>query len=89
MEVGSMHERSLLGKKPPTRATVEPDTRLLVGRREAANMLSISERALDYLIASKQLSARRIGARVLLSTHELRQYAMGDHPGRLAMQRTA
>ena len=81
-----MNERGLLGKKPPARATHEPDNRLLVGRREAANMLSISERALDYLIASKQLSVRRIGARVLLSTQELRQYAAGDHPGRLAMR---
>ena len=79
-----MYERSPLGKKPPTRATDSPDSRLLAGRKEAANMLSIGERALDYLIARKQLFARRIGARVLLSTEELRTYALGDHPSRLA-----
>ena len=79
-----MHERRLLGKKPPARAVDGYDTRLLVGRKEAARMLSISERALDYLIAKKQLSSRRIGARVLLSTFELRQYAMGDHPAPVA-----
>ena len=84
-----MHERVLLGKKPPVRATGESDTRLLVGRREAASMLSISERALDYLIANKQLSARRIGARVLISTQELRRYARGDHPEPLAALHSA
>ena len=78
-----MHERNLLGKKPPTRAEHSGE-RLLVGRKEAASMLSISERALDYLIASKQLTAKRIGARVLLSTDELRRYAMGDHPAPVA-----
>ncbi len=75
-----MHESNLLGKKPPARATEEPETRLLVGRKEAAKMLSISERALDYLISSKQLTAKRIGTRVLLSTSDLRRYAKGDHP---------
>ena len=79
-----MNERSLLEKKPPARATGDSDNRLLVGRREAAQMLSTSERALNYLISNKQLSARRIGARVLLSTHELRRYATGDHPAPLA-----
>ena len=84
-----MHESNFLGKKPPVRATEDRDNRLLVGRREAANMLSISERAIDYLIANKQLAARRIGARVLISTQELRRYARGDHPEPVAILRSA
>ena len=83
-----MHEDNTLGKKPPVGIRSEPDTRLLVGRHEAAKMLSISERALDYLIANKQLSARRIGSRVLLSVSELQRYARADHPKPVA-QNTA
>ena len=33
-------------------------------------MLSISARALDYLVANKQLSTRRIGTRVLIPVAE-------------------
>ena len=54
-----------LGKKRPGRVTLSPEEKLLVGREEAASMLSISCRALDYLVANKQLATRRIGARVL------------------------
>lgn len=79
-----MDETSLLGKKPPSRALEPTDDRLLVGRREAAHMLSISERSLDYLVAGKELTARRIGSRVLISIAELRRYARSDHPRRIA-----
>jgi excisionase family DNA binding protein len=71
-------------KKGATRARIEPEQKLLVGRCEAAEMLSISERALDYLVANKQISTRRIGTRVLIPTSELRRYSRGDHPERLA-----
>jgi excisionase family DNA binding protein len=67
-------------KKPPQRVTVAPEDKLLVGREEAAQLLSISQRALDYLIASKRLPTRRIGGRVLIPVAELRQYARCDHP---------
>lgn len=70
-------------KKPAVRAVTEAE-KLLVGRSEAASMLSISCRALDYLVATKQLSTRRIGARVLIPADELRRFAKGDHPRRLA-----
>lgn len=79
-----MDERFVLEKKPPARALEGPDERLLVGRREAAHMLSISQRSLDYLVAAKELTARRIGSRVLISTAELRRYARSDHPKRIA-----
>jgi hypothetical protein len=70
-------------RKPPGRATLSPDDKLLVGRVEAAGMLSISCRALDYLVANKQLLIRRIGTRVLIPVAELRKFSRSDHPERL------
>ena len=67
-------------RKPPQRVTVAPENKLLVGREEAAQLLSISQRALDYLIASKSLPTRRIGGRVLIPVMDLRRYAGCDHP---------
>jgi excisionase family DNA binding protein len=66
-------------KKSPNR-----DDKLLVSRREAAALLSISERAVDYLIASKLLKTKRIGSRVLIPTQDLRRFATADHPRSLA-----
>jgi hypothetical protein len=48
-------------------------------------MLSISQRALDYLVATKRLPARRIGGRVLIPVSDLRHYARFDHPERIAV----
>ncbi len=73
-----------LQKKPPTRAIAGSGDRLLVGRKDAARMLSISERSLDYLLANQQLHARRIGSRVLIAVTELERYARSDHPQRVA-----
>ena len=53
---------------------------LLVGRKQAATMLSISVRALDYLIAGRKLTTRRIGSRVLIPVSDLRRFASADHP---------
>ena len=61
-----------------------PDTKLLVSRYEAAQCLSISERALDYLVANKQISTRRIGSRVLIAVSELHRFIRQDHPDSLA-----
>ena len=71
-------------RKKPARALVPSTEKLLVGRREAAEMLSISCRALDYLVANKQLSFRRIASRVLIPVSELQRFARADHPQRLA-----
>ena len=71
-------------RKPPGRASVSLDDKLLVGRVEAAGMRSICCRALDYLVANKDLTARRIGTRVLIAVSDLRQFARADHPERLA-----
>jgi excisionase family DNA binding protein len=79
-----MQEEFVTQRKPPARAIVPNNQRLLVGRREAADLLSISARALDYLVANKQLTTRRIGSRVLIPISELQRFARADHPGRLA-----
>lgn len=79
-----MREELQLGKKPPARAEVPKVDRLLVGKREAAGLLSISPRALDYLVSTKQLLTRRIGARVLIPMIELQKFSRSDHPQRLA-----
>lgn len=71
-------------RKRPGRATASPETKLLVGRHEAANMLSISQRALDYLIANKHLATRRIGTRVLIPVSDLQRFSRADHPAKVA-----
>jgi excisionase family DNA binding protein len=67
-------------KKPPIRA----EEKLLLSRREAAQVLSISQRALDYLVLTRRLPTRRIGKRVLIPVADLRKYARADHPEPLA-----
>lgn len=79
-----MHDEPMIPRKKPGKAHISPEERILVGREEAAGMLSISCRALDYLVANKQLATRRIGSRVLIPTSELRRFSRGDHPDRLA-----
>jgi excisionase family DNA binding protein len=80
-----MDERSYIEEKPPARTVPDSYDRILVGRREAARMLSISQRSLDYLVAKRELNVRRIGARVLISMNELKRYARADHPRALAV----
>ena len=58
---------------------MQPITKILYTKREAAQLLSISVRSLDYLIFSQQLSARRIGRRVLLHRDAIEQFARVDH----------
>ncbi len=53
--------------------------RLLYDRKEAARQLSISTRALDYLIAKKELGTRRLGRKVMVSHGELVRFARADH----------
>lgn len=71
-------------KKRTVRAEIAPERKLLVSRIEAAKMLSISARGLDYLIANKHLSTRRIGSRVLIPVSDLQRFVRSDHPEPLA-----
>jgi len=70
-------------EEPPARITVAVESKILASREEAAQMLSISQRALDYLIATRRLPTLRIGGRVLVPVSELRKYARTDHPERI------
>ena len=79
-----MAETNVTQRKGPSRAESTHDTKLLVGRHEAAEMLSISCRALDYLVSSKQLMIRRIGSRVLIPMSALERFSNSDYPERLA-----
>ena len=55
------------------------EARLLYDRKTAAQMLSISVRSLDYIIAAKGLETRRIGRKVLVTHGSLVRYAAGNH----------
>jgi excisionase family DNA binding protein len=78
-----MNNDGHLDRKTPVRAGIAPEDKLLIGRKEAAAMLSISARALDYLIANNRIVVRRIGARVLIPTSELKRFSRTSHPERL------
>jgi excisionase family DNA binding protein len=49
--------------------------RILLSKAQAAEVLSVSLRTIDNLIASKQLPVARIGKRVLLSRKALERFA--------------
>jgi excisionase family DNA binding protein len=53
--------------------------KVLYTKREAAQLLSISLRSVDYLIFNRQLPARRIGRRVLVHRDSIEQFARRDH----------
>jgi hypothetical protein len=72
------------GPKPPLRSGVPLDEKLLVSRKEAAEMLTISIRKVDYMIAEGRLLTRRIDSRVLIPIEEIRKFARSDHARRLA-----
>jgi excisionase family DNA binding protein len=71
-------------RKSPGRVEMSPKDKLLVSRGEVAHLLSISERSVDYLVATKRLSARRIGTRVLIPMEEVRRFSRSDHPESMA-----
>lgn len=53
--------------------------KILINRKEAARLLSISLRSLDYLVLHKEIPARRIGRRVLITRRALEEFARHDH----------
>jgi hypothetical protein len=58
------------------------DARLLVSRKGAAEMLTISIRKVDYMIADGRMLTRRIDNRVLIPIEEIRKFAESDHTKR-------
>ncbi len=55
------------------------ESRLLVSKTEAAQLLSICIRTLDHLIARKELKARHVGRRVLIPWRALEEFLRRDH----------
>jgi hypothetical protein len=53
---------------------------LWVGRKAAANMLGLSIRGVDYLIARGELLSRLCGRRRLIPLTALQDFAKKDHP---------
>lgn len=61
-------------------ASADPNPpKILYSRRDAAYTLSISIRALDYLIANGQLKTRPLGKKVMIAAAELQRFADEDH----------
>ena len=56
---------------------------ILIGRKQSATALGVSLRTLDYLIAQKQLEARRLGRRVLVVRKSLERFAAVNRPERI------
>lgn len=55
--------------------------KLLVSRKEAAVVLSISLRAIAYLIAERRLKTRKIGGRTLIAVEDLKKFTSQDQQG--------
>ena len=63
--------------------------KLLYDRKSAAYVLSMSVRAVDYLIANKIIKARHIGGKILIPTGELKRFASADHPDLIVRKKAA
>lgn len=55
-----------------------------VSKLDAAQMLGVSVRTVDRLIALKQLPVRRLGRRVLILRNNLQNLLRADHPTKAA-----
>jgi excisionase family DNA binding protein len=64
-----------------TEATVAEQTRsqIAISKQEAAQMLGVSLRTIDRLIALKELQVRRLGRRVLVPRTALESLMHRDH----------
>jgi excisionase family DNA binding protein len=59
----------------------QPKAPLLVSKREAATLLGVCLRSIDYYISRKELPCRRLGKRILIPYSSLQSFAKRDHPG--------
>jgi excisionase family DNA binding protein len=62
--------------------------KLLYTLREAAGLLSLSVRTLQYRIRDGQLRVRRCGRKILIPAGELSRFARTDHVGHHGAGRT-
>lgn len=54
--------------------------KLLLSKRETAQLLGLSVRSIEHLIANKRLMARRVGGRVLVPYSACQIFVRSDHP---------
>jgi hypothetical protein len=57
------------------------NSKLRFSRREAARVLGMSQRTLDYRIKAGEIKTKRDGDRVYITAAELRGYSQRDHAG--------
>src|ERR1700733_8309420 len=55
--------------------------KLLYSKQGAAEALSLSVRSIDYLITTRRLPMRRVGAKVMMPANAVRRFAREDPPG--------
>jgi excisionase family DNA binding protein len=55
---------------------------IVVTKKTAAQMLSVSVRTIDHLIAAGEIEVRRIGRRVVITRQSLSNFLLTDHPTR-------
>jgi excisionase family DNA binding protein len=53
---------------------------LLLSRKSAAALLSVSVRTIDNLLARRELVSRTVGRRRLIPRKSLEEFARHDHP---------
>jgi excisionase family DNA binding protein len=63
----------------PSSATIIPFPKLAYSKNEAAQMLSVSLRTIDNLIAQKEITVRRIGRRVIVPATSITAFLRNDH----------
>ncbi len=56
--------------------------KILLSKKDAASLLSLSVRSLEYMLQRRELVSRRVGRRVLIPRTALEQFAKRDHPTR-------
>jgi hypothetical protein len=74
--LGELLRRGTWARSPKVTST--SDGKMLVSRREAAAILSIGIRGVDYMIADVRLTSRRVANRVLIPSEEIRKFVQSD-----------
>ena len=59
---------------------------LLLGTKEAARALGLSERSIFWLVSTGQLASRKVGKRRLIPRNAIEKFAQRDH-GRIRPQK--
>lgn len=67
-----------------TEALTQPTKSIVLSKQEAAQMLGVSIRTIERLIALKELQVRRLGRRVLIPWTVLDGFLRNDHPTKTA-----